>query len=198
MNPGRYWTGIPTKGWLVVVVVVVRTVVVVVGVGVGCRTTSSVVHDPKEIATPMKRTIRDMIAIDRSRPVESASPILFFDRLTLPLGITRNDRSRHRSGELEYIFDAYEQNILKTPSAKRKRQKSRQSDYSRLRLRNLGQAQFHTGFSVVRHPPPSTSASKPKAYLLSSAIRGPSRRRSFRRQSVRVCHEISVSLFLQN
>jgi hypothetical protein len=93
MNPGRYWTGIPTKGWLVVVVVVVRTVVVVVGVGVGCRTTSSVVHDPKEIATPMKRTIRDMIAIDKSRPVESASPKLFFDRLTLPLGITKNDRS---------------------------------------------------------------------------------------------------------
>jgi hypothetical protein len=64
MNPGRYWTGIPTAtGWLLVVVVVVRTVVVVVGDGVGCRTTSSLVHDPKENATPMKRTIRDRLAI---------------------------------------------------------------------------------------------------------------------------------------
>ena len=77
MNPGRYWTGIPTTGWLVVVVVVVRTVVVVVGGGVGCRTTSSVVHDPKENATPMKRTIRDMLAIDNSQRVESGFPILF-------------------------------------------------------------------------------------------------------------------------
>jgi len=56
MNPGRYWTGIPSMGWLVVVVVVVRrtTVVVVIGGGVGCRTTSSLVHDPKENATRMK------------------------------------------------------------------------------------------------------------------------------------------------
>jgi hypothetical protein len=63
MNPGRDWTGIPTTGWLVVVVVVLRTVVVVVGGGVGCRTNSSLVHDPKENATPMKRTIRDRLAI---------------------------------------------------------------------------------------------------------------------------------------
>jgi hypothetical protein len=63
MNPGRDWTGIPTTDWLVVVVVVLRTVVVVVGGGVGCRTTCSLVHDPKENAAPMKRTIRDRLAI---------------------------------------------------------------------------------------------------------------------------------------
>ena len=53
MNPGRFWTGIPTTDWLVVVG------------GVGCRTTSSLVHDPKENATPTDRQRDSAIEIPR-------------------------------------------------------------------------------------------------------------------------------------